>query len=82
MDIRVIPVGRGAFPGAGHASLHAHGAVPQLDTVQLDSAHGPEFMHAQGRLTKCRAHLDWLEAASLDPAGSRDFIHAVSDRSS
>lgn len=80
IDIRVIPVSCGAFPGAGHALLYAHGAVPQLDTVQLDSAHGPEFMHADGQLTKYRAHLDWLEAASLDSADSRDFIHAVSNR--
>lgn len=80
IDIRVIPVSRGAFPGAGHAILYAHGVVPQLDTVQLDSAHGPDFMHAEGQLTKYRAHLDWLEHASLGPAESRDFVHAVSDQ--
>ncbi|MER7725186.1 DUF5753 domain-containing protein [Streptomyces sp. NPDC096323] len=78
IDIRVIPVSRGAFPGAGHAILYAHGVVPQLDTVQLDSAHGPDFMHAEGQLTKYRAHLDWLEHASLGPAESRDFVHAIS----
>ncbi|MGW0935075.1 DUF5753 domain-containing protein [Streptomyces sp. NPDC002666] len=78
IDIRVIPVSRGAFPGAGHALLYAHGAVPQLDTVQLDSAHGPDFMHADAQLTKYRAHLDWLEHASLGPIESRDFVHAIS----
>ncbi|MEU9762735.1 DUF5753 domain-containing protein [Streptomyces sp. NPDC001834] len=78
IELRVIPVERGAFPGAGHALLYAHGAVPQLDTVQLDSAHGPEFMHAEAQLGKYRAHLDWMEHASLPSAESRDFIHAVS----
>lgn len=78
IELRVIPVGRGAFPGAGHALLYAHGAVPQLDTVQLDSAHGPEFMHADAQLTKYRAHLNWMEDASLNAAESRDFIHAIS----
>ncbi|MGW1096604.1 DUF5753 domain-containing protein [Streptomyces sp. NPDC002455] len=77
IDVRVIPVSRGAFPGAGHALLYAHGVVPQLDTVQLDSAHGPEFMHAEAQLTKYRAHLDWMEEAALGAAESRDFIHAV-----
>ncbi|WP_327115202.1 DUF5753 domain-containing protein [Streptomyces sp. NBC_01341] len=77
IDLRVVPVSRGAFPGAGHALLYAHGAVPQLDTVQLDSAHGPEFMHAEAQLTKYRAHLDWMEEAALGVAESRDFIHAV-----
>ncbi|MFH8516651.1 DUF5753 domain-containing protein [Streptomyces gelaticus] len=78
VDVRVIPVDRGAFPGAGHALLYAHGVVPQLDTVQLDSAHGPEFMHADAQLTKYRAHLDWMEDASLPSAESRDFIRAIS----
>lgn len=78
IDIRVIPVSRGAFPGAGHALLYAHGVVPQLDTAQLDSAHGPDFMHADAQLTKYRAHLDWLEHASLGASESRDFVHAIS----
>jgi hypothetical protein len=77
IDLRVIPVEHGAFPGAGHALLYAHGVVPQLDTVQLDSAHGPEFMHAEAQLTKYRAHLDWMEEASLPSADSRDFIHEI-----
>ncbi|MER5551653.1 DUF5753 domain-containing protein [Streptomyces sp. NPDC002793] len=77
IDLRVIPVERGAFPGAGHALLYAHGVVPQLDTVQLDSAHGPEFMHAEAQLAKYRAHLDWMEEAALGAPESRDFIHAV-----
>ncbi|MFE3515012.1 helix-turn-helix domain-containing protein [Streptomyces sp. NPDC059166] len=78
VDLRVIPVDRGAFPGAGHALLFAHGAVPQLDTAQLDSAHGPEFMFSDIQLTKYRAHLDWMEKASLRPVESRDFIHSLS----
>ncbi|MBO0918321.1 DUF5753 domain-containing protein [Streptomyces laculatispora] len=80
IDIRVVPISRGAFPGAGHALLYAHGAVPQLDTVQLDSAHGPEFMHADGQLTKYRAHLDWMEQASLPSAESRDLVHAIASQ--
>jgi hypothetical protein len=51
--------------------------VPELDTVQLDSAHGPEFMHAAAQLTKYRAHLEWMEEASLPSAKSRDFIHDI-----
>ncbi|MGW8376454.1 helix-turn-helix transcriptional regulator [Streptomyces sp. ODS28] len=75
--VRVIPVERGAFPGAGHALLYVDGPVPQLDTVQLDSAHGPEFMNADAQLAKYRQHLDWMERASLSTAESRDFIHGV-----
>ncbi|MDQ0961616.1 transcriptional regulator with XRE-family HTH domain [Streptomyces sp. B4I13] len=77
VDVRVIPTSVGDFPGAGHALLYAHGAVPQLDTVQLDSAHGPEFTGAEGQLTKYRAHLDWMDDASLTSPTSRDLIRDI-----
>lgn len=77
VEVRVLPVEAGAFPGAGHAVLYASGAVPQLDTVQLDSAHGGEFTHADAQLAKYRAHMDWWNAKSLDAQASRDFIHTV-----
>ncbi|MFG2180561.1 helix-turn-helix domain-containing protein [Streptomyces sp. L500] len=75
--LRVLPVEAGALPGAGHATLYAEGPVPQLDTVQLDQAHGPEFLFAESQLAKCRAHLDWMDGASLDPARSQDFIRTI-----
>lgn len=75
--VRVVPVERGSFPGAGHALLYAEGAVPQLDTVQLDSAHGPEFMHADLQLSKYRAHLEWMDKMSLPPDESRSFIRSI-----
>ncbi|EPJ35193.1 hypothetical protein STAFG_7755 [Streptomyces afghaniensis 772] len=77
IDVRVIPTSVGGFPGAGHALLYADGAVPQLDTVQLDSAHGPEFTGAEAQLTKYRAHLDWMDDSALPTAASRDLIRSV-----
>jgi len=77
VDVQVLTVEVGAFPGAGHAVLYANGAVPQLDTVQLDSAHGGEFTHADAQLTKYRDHLDWWHAKSLDSQASRDLIHSI-----
>lgn len=74
VDLRVLRVDAGAFPGAGHAVLYAEGLVPQLDTVQLDSAHGPEFTHAEAQLSKYRAHMDWWQAHTLGPKESRDLI--------
>ncbi|NBM17321.1 DUF5753 domain-containing protein [Streptomyces sp. GC420] len=76
--VRVVPFSAGGFPGAGQSLLYAQGAVPQLDTVQLDSAHGPVFIHAPAQLDKYRSHLDWMETSSLPPAQSRDFIRALS----
>lgn len=77
ITLRVVPVERGAFPGAGHALLYAEGIVPQLDTVQLDSAHGPEFTDAEAQLAKYRAHLGWMDKSALTPDESRDFIHTI-----
>ncbi|MFF4748812.1 helix-turn-helix domain-containing protein [Streptomyces sp. NPDC002514] len=77
IEARVLTVEAGAFPGAGHAVLYAGGAVPRLDTVQLDSAHGGEFTHAEAQLAKYQAHMDWWHAKSLEPKASRDFIHSI-----
>lgn len=74
IEVRVIPVSVSGFPGAGHAVLYANGPVAELDTVQLDSAHGPVFTNADAQLTKYRAHLDWMDDTSLPAAASRDLI--------
>ncbi|MBA2805915.1 helix-turn-helix transcriptional regulator [Streptomyces sp. KM273126] len=75
----VIPFAAGAFPGAGQTVLYAEGAVAQLDTVQIDSSHGPEFLHAEAQLAKYRAHLDWMERIALSPTASRDFIREIAN---
>lgn len=77
VTVRVVPVELGSFPGAGHAALYAQGPVPQLDTVQLDTAHGPVFMHAERQLDQYRAHLDWMNEMSLPVEASRDFIRDI-----
>jgi transcriptional regulator with XRE-family HTH domain len=77
ISVRVVPVERGAFPGAGHALLYAHGEVPRLDTAQLDSAHGPDFMFGESQLAKYRSHLGWMNDAALPEDASRDFILGI-----
>ncbi|MGC5563174.1 helix-turn-helix domain-containing protein [Streptomyces sp. FR-108] len=77
ITLKVIPFEAGAFPGAGQTVLYAEGPVAQLDTVQVDNTHGPEFLHAEGQLSKYRAHLDWMENIALPPEASRDFIHDI-----
>lgn len=77
VEIRVLPFSSGAFPGAGQAICDIRGVVPQLDTVQLDTAHGPAFTHAPSQLDKYRSQLDWMESVSLGPSASRDVISAL-----
>ncbi|MFE7755692.1 helix-turn-helix domain-containing protein [Streptomyces sp. NPDC057418] len=73
----VIPFTAGAIPGAGQTVLYAEGSVPQLDTVQIDNSHGPDFLHSEEQLVKYRAHLDWMEDIALQPEEARDFIRTI-----
>lgn len=80
VTLLIIPFDAGTFPGAGQTVLYAEGPVPQLDTVQIDNSHGPDFLHAEGQLEKYRAHLDWMEDLALSPEASRDFIQDIASR--
>ncbi|MGW1774045.1 helix-turn-helix domain-containing protein [Streptomyces sp. NPDC002104] len=75
--IRVLPFEAGGFPGAGQTVNYLEGPVPQLDTVQSDNTHGPDFLHTEAQLDKYRAQLDWMARLSLAPDESREFIHDV-----
>ncbi|GAA0459021.1 helix-turn-helix transcriptional regulator [Streptomyces stramineus] len=77
VTLNVLPVSGGAFPGAGQTLVYAEGPVPQLDTAQTDSTHGPEFLYAEAQLSKYRAQLEWMERLSLGPDESRAFIHEI-----
>ncbi|MCI3273191.1 Scr1 family TA system antitoxin-like transcriptional regulator [Streptomyces cylindrosporus] len=50
---------------------------PQLDTVQLDSAHGGEFTHSEAQLANYQAHMDWWRTHTVSPDDSRDLIHSI-----
>ncbi|WP_225831811.1 helix-turn-helix transcriptional regulator [Streptomyces sp. NK08204] len=77
VTVRVIPFTHGAIPGAGQTVLYAEGPTEQLDTVQIDNSHGPDFLYGEAELAKYRAHLDRMEELALSPDDSKDFIHAV-----
>ncbi|MET4922727.1 helix-turn-helix transcriptional regulator [Streptomyces sp. PSRA5] len=77
VTVLVVPFAHGAFPGAGQTVVYLEGPVPQLDTVQVDSSHGPAFLHAEGQVAKYRAQLDLLENLALPPGQSRDFIREL-----
>jgi hypothetical protein len=77
VSVLVLPSAYGAFPGAGQTVVYAEGPVPRLDTVQVDSSHGPDFLHAEAQLAKYKAQLDLLEDVALPPERSRDFIREI-----
>ncbi|MFJ8865374.1 MULTISPECIES: helix-turn-helix transcriptional regulator [unclassified Streptomyces] len=77
VTVRVIPFAAGGFPEIGSSTQYVYGPVPQLDTVQTDTATGPAFIDAESRLVNYRAVLDRVESRSLDPKSSRDFIRDI-----
>lgn len=77
VTILVIPFDAGSYPGSGQSAYYAHGPVTQLDTVQLDQAHGMAFIDAESQLQQYRLLFDRLEATALGETKSRDFIHNI-----
>ncbi|MFF4951563.1 helix-turn-helix domain-containing protein [Streptomyces chattanoogensis] len=79
ISVRVIPFSKGTFPGNGQPFDYAHGAVRQLDTVQLDVHHGCEFLDSEAQLGKYRTILERMEDCALGTEESRDFINHIAE---
>ncbi|AOR32281.1 transcriptional regulator [Streptomyces fodineus] len=78
VTVRVIPFDLDDFGGAGSAMVYAGGPVPKLDTVVRDGPSGPVFIDDEAQLNRYRTLFRRVEAVSLDPDRSRDFIHRLS----
>ncbi|MFR9723886.1 helix-turn-helix domain-containing protein [Streptomyces sp. MS19] len=78
VDVRVVPFSSGALPGAGQAMVYAEGVVAELDTVQLDTAHGPDFLHLPTQLDLYGSQLNWMEKVSYSTSESKDFLLSLS----
>ncbi|MBT2384839.1 Scr1 family TA system antitoxin-like transcriptional regulator, partial [Streptomyces sp. ISL-11] len=77
VTVCVIPFDTDDFGGAGNAMLYLGGPVSQLDTVQLDTAHGSIFLDAEAQLRRYRARLDRIAHSALGPDESRDMIYRI-----
>ncbi|MFI1763908.1 helix-turn-helix domain-containing protein [Streptomyces sp. NPDC020800] len=78
ITVRVIPFDLDGFGGAGSAMVYAGGPVPKLDTVVRDGPGGPVYIDTEAQLNRYRTRFRRVEAVSLDPDHSRDFIHRLS----
>jgi hypothetical protein len=79
VTVRVIPFDVDGFAGASSMMLYAGGRVPALDTVQRDAPYGSVFLDAAAQLLAMRTLFRKVEFVSLDPTGSRAFIHRVAE---
>ncbi|WP_428986363.1 helix-turn-helix domain-containing protein [Streptomyces camelliae] len=78
VTVRIIPFDLDGFGGAGSAMVYAGGPVPELDTVVRDGPGGPVYIDTEAQLNRYRTRFRRVEAASLAPDRSRDFIHRLS----
>ncbi|MFD4629711.1 helix-turn-helix transcriptional regulator [Streptomyces sp. NPDC058284] len=77
VTLLVIPFSAGGFHGAGQSVLYAEGPLPQLDTVQLDTALGAHFVDAPIPLANYRSLLDLMERSALAPKDSQELIRSI-----
>ncbi|MFF8974406.1 helix-turn-helix domain-containing protein [Streptomyces sp. NPDC014995] len=78
LTVRVIPFDLDGFGGAWATMMYAGGAVPKLDTVVRDAgANGTAFVDSASQLGAFRTLFRKIEAVSLEPERSRDFIHRL-----
>lgn len=77
VTVRVLPFDTEDFAGSGYSMLYLHGPVPQLDTVQIDTAHDGELFDAESRLRQYRQRYERVAATALAPDASRDLITRI-----
>ncbi|MGH3313364.1 MAG: helix-turn-helix domain-containing protein [Streptomyces sp.] len=77
VTVRVVPFTSEDFVEATQPVLYASGFVPQLDTVQVDTAVGGRFVLADAELRKYRNLLDVAQSACLSAEESRQLIHHI-----
>jgi transcriptional regulator with XRE-family HTH domain len=77
ITVRVIPFALDGFAGAASAMVYAGGSVPKLDTVVRDAPHSTALIDSEAQLGAFRTLFRKVEAASLEAAASRDFIHRL-----
>ncbi|MEU8649489.1 helix-turn-helix transcriptional regulator [Streptomyces sp. NPDC048737] len=77
ITVRVIPFDLDDFGRAASTMTYVGGPVPKLDTVVRDVPHGSAFIDSEAQLSAFRTRFRKVEAVSLDPERSRDFIHRM-----
>ncbi|MFI9613119.1 helix-turn-helix domain-containing protein [Streptomyces sp. NPDC052023] len=77
ITVRVIPLDRDGFARASSTMTYVGGPLPKLDTVIRDAPHGSALLDSEAQLNAYRTRFRRVEAVSLEPERSRDFIHEL-----
>jgi transcriptional regulator with XRE-family HTH domain len=76
VTLRAIPFDLDDF-AASSTMTYAGGPLPKLDTVVRDAPHGSVLIDSEAQLNIYRTRFHMVEAVSLEPNESRDFIHRL-----
>ncbi|MGW1030156.1 helix-turn-helix domain-containing protein [Streptomyces sp. NPDC002577] len=76
VGVRVVPFDMDGF-NMGYSPLILGGAVPQLDTVLMDTPHGGNYLDAEAQLNRYRRAFVHVQKSALGVVESRDFIHRL-----
>ncbi|MEU1445142.1 MULTISPECIES: helix-turn-helix domain-containing protein [Streptomyces] len=75
--LRVIPFDVDDFAKASSTMTYVGGPLTKLDTVVRDAPHGSVLIDSEAQLNTYRTSFRRVEAASLEPELSREFIHKL-----
>ncbi|MFE2211725.1 helix-turn-helix domain-containing protein [Streptomyces canus] len=79
ITLRAIPFDLDGFARASSTMTYVGGPLPRLDTVVRDTPHGSIFVDAEAQLRSYRTRFHMVEAVSLEPDQTRDFIHRLAE---
>ncbi|GAB2880420.1 helix-turn-helix domain-containing protein [Streptomyces mayteni] len=77
IKVRIIPFTNEDFFEATTAVSYAHGLVPELDTVQIDTPIGGFYLDTDAPLSRYRMFFERALKVSLPPDESRQLIYHV-----
>lgn len=77
ITLRVIPFDLDGFTRASSTMTYVGGSPARLDTVVRDAPHGTVLIDSEAQLNTYRTRFRKVEAVSLAPERSRDFIHKL-----
>ncbi|MGW3653683.1 helix-turn-helix domain-containing protein [Streptomyces sp. NPDC000878] len=77
ITLRVIPFDLDGFTRASSTMTYVGGSLARLDTVVRDAPHGTVLIDSEAQLNTYRTRFRKVEAVSLAPERSRDFIHKL-----
>lgn len=77
ISVRAVPFDLDTFPGGGENIMLIEGPVPELATLQMDTAVGSMYFDAQPNLVRHRDMFANLHSTALSESESREFIRSI-----